>query len=249
VSSDGDASVGFDFEVIDRISRAARFEEGYDVLRNAIVEMGLSHVAYAAVKLPSTKRVRPLVAMTYNAEWRKHYRQEGYVNVDPVVRAGLGGVLPIDWSKIRSDDPLVLKFLGESQEFKIGRAGLSIPIRGRYGEFALFNVTAEVSPAEWRKRLKDLSPELMLLAYQFHDWAMTVEGMGADISLDLLTAREKDCLRWRSQGKTDWEISQLIGISQSTVKFHLENSRTRLGATNTMHAVSKAIVHGLISIP
>lgn len=63
----------------------------------------------------------PLVAMTYTAEWQKHYNQEGYVNIDPIVRAGLGGVLPIDWSKIRSDDPLVLKFLGEAQEFKIGR--------------------------------------------------------------------------------------------------------------------------------
>jgi DNA-binding CsgD family transcriptional regulator len=89
----------------------------------------------------------------------------------------------------------------------------------------------------------------MLLAYQFHDWAIKVEGIENELSLDLLTAREKDCLRWRSQGKTDWEISELIGISQSTVKFHLENARARLHATNTIHAVSKAIVHGLLSIP
>src|SRR5271154_656858 len=99
--------------------------------------MGLTHVAYAALNLPSIKRVRPLVAITYAPEWRKHYNQEGYVNIDPIVRAGLGGVLPIDWSTIRSDDPLVLKFFGESQEFGVGRVGLSIPIRGKHGEFAL----------------------------------------------------------------------------------------------------------------
>ncbi len=237
------------FEVIDRISQATRFDEGNNVLRKAIIEMGLSHVAYVAVNLPTIARLRPLVAVTYAAEWQKHYGQEGYVNIDPIVRAGLGGVLPIDWSKIRSEDPLVFKFLGEAQEFKIGKEGLSIPVRGRHGEFALFTVTADVSPWEWQKRVSLLSRELMLLAYQFHDWALKVEGIVTDISLDLLTAREKDCLRWRSQGKTDWEISQLIGISRSTVKFHLENSRAKLGATNTMHAVSKAIVHGLISIP
>ena len=237
------------FEVIESVSQATRFEESNDVLRNAIIEMGFSHVAYGAVNLPSIKRVRPLIAATYAAEWQKHYIQAGYVNIDPVVRAGLGGVLPVDWSKIRSDDPLVLKFIGEAQEFKIGRVGLSIPIRGKYGEFALFSVTAEMSPSEWQKRLNLLSRDLMLLAYQFHDWAMRVEGIATDISLDLLTAREKDCLRWRSQGKTDWEISQMIGISESTVKFHLENSRAKLGATNTIHAVAKAIVHGLISMP
>src|SRR5271169_4484013 len=150
------------FEVIDRISEATRFEEGNDVLRKAIIEMGLSHVAYAALNLPSIKRVRPLVAITYAAEWQKHYEQEGYVNVDPVVRAGLGGVLPVDWSKIRSDDPLVLKFLGEAQEFKIGRAGLSIPIRGKHGEFALFSATADMSTGEWDKQLRHLSRDLML---------------------------------------------------------------------------------------
>lgn len=237
------------FEVIDRISGVTRFLEGHDILRDAITEMGLSHVAYAAVNLPVIKRARPLVSATYSETWLKHYEQEGYVNIDPVVRAALGSVLPIDWSKVRADDPLVLKFLGEAQEFKVGREGLSIPIRGKHGEFALFCVTADVTRAEWEKRLKHLSRDIMLLAHQFHNWAMKVEGIDADISLDVLSAREKDCLRWRSQGKTDWEISQLIGISQSTVKFHLENSRAKLGATNTIHAVSKAIVHGLISVP
>ena len=237
------------FDVIDKLSKAARLTEGHDVLRNAIDEMGLSHVAYAAVNLPSVKRVRPLSATTFSAEWQKRYLQENYVNIDPVFRAGLGGVLPIDWSKIRSDDPLVLKFLGEAQEFKVGRVGLSIPIRGRFGEFAIFSLTADTSLLEWEKRLRHLSRDAMLLAYQVHDWAVRVEGVEKEISLDLLTARERDCLRWRSQGKTDWEISELIGISQSTVKFHLENARARLHATNTIHAVSKAIAHGLISIP
>src|SRR5271170_7493344 len=143
--------------------------EGQDVLRDAVNEMGLSHVAYAAVNLPSVRRVRPLFSSTYSAEWQKHYNQQNYVNIDPVVRAGLGGVLPVDWSKLRSDDPLILKFLGEAQEFKVGRVGLSIPIRGKHGEFAMFNVTAEVSSSEWQKRLNYLSRDLMLLAYQFQD--------------------------------------------------------------------------------
>ena len=237
------------FELIDRISQATRFEEGNFVLRNAIAEMGFSHVAYAAVNLPSIKRARPLISVTYSAEWQKHYIQNNYVNIDPVVRAGLGGVLPIDWSKIRSDDPLVLKFLGEAQEFKVGRVGLSIPVRGKYNEFALFCVTADVSTAQWEKRMRYLSRDLMLLAYQFHDWALKVEGIRRDEYLDLLTMREKDCLRWRAQGKTDWEISQLVSISQSTVKFHLENARSKLNASNTVHAVAKALAHCLISIP
>jgi len=35
------------FEVIESLSQATRFEESNDVLRNAIIEMGFSHVANA----------------------------------------------------------------------------------------------------------------------------------------------------------------------------------------------------------
>jgi DNA-binding CsgD family transcriptional regulator len=237
------------FELIDGISKSTRFEQGHALLRNAIVDMGLAHVAYAAVNLPSIKHARPLIAVTYAPEWQKHYVQSNYVNIDPVVRAGLGGILPVDWSTIESDDPLVLKFFGEAQEFKIGRAGLSFPIRGRHNEFALFSVSANLGPREWEQRKNSLSRDLMLLAYQFHDWALKVEGIKRNDFVNMLSVREKDCLRWRAEGKTDWEISQLVHISERTVKFHLESSRAKLGASNTIHAVAKAIGHGLISIP
>jgi len=41
-----------------------------------------------------------------------------------------------------------------------------------------------------------------------------------------LTPRESDCLIWAGEGKTDWEISQILGISRSTATKSLTQKPT-----------------------
>ena len=57
---------------------------------------------------------------------------------------------------------------------------------------------------------------------------------------DALTPRETDVLRWIAAGKTNWEISQILRLSERTVKFHLNNSFGKLNAVNRTQAVIKA---------
>jgi len=55
-----------------------------------------------------------------------------------------------------------------------------------------------------------------------------------------LTPREYDVLRWLCSGKTNWEISRILDISESTVKFHVANLTQKLGASNRTHIVAMA---------
>jgi DNA-binding CsgD family transcriptional regulator len=237
------------FDLIDDITRPQRMRQGHELLRMAAQDMGLSHVAYAAINLPNANADHPLTAVTYSPEWERHYLQQGYVNLDPVVQAGLNGILPFDWASFDYNDPTIIRFFGEAKEFDIGSRGLSIPIRGRHGEFALFSVTSDLKDKEWESLKHRMMRELMVVAYYFHDWALRTEGVISPETKSNLTIREKDILRWRGLGKSDWDISQILGISQSTVKFHLENARHKLGAMNTTHALAKALSHGLIVMP
>ena len=61
-----------------------------------------------------------------------------------------------------------------------------------------------------------------------------------------LTQREIECLTWTAQGKTSWEISVILGVSESTATFHLRNAGTKLKASNRAHAIAKALHLGLI---
>jgi DNA-binding CsgD family transcriptional regulator len=63
---------------------------------------------------------------------------------------------------------------------------------------------------------------------------------------DVLTVREKECLKWAADGKSAWEIGNILHISDRTVNFHLNNKVQKLGVTNRQHAVAKATLKGII---
>ena len=56
-----------------------------------------------------------------------------------------------------------------------------------------------------------------------------------------ITRRESDVLYWVAQGKTDWEISQILHISERTVNKHLEQIYRKLEVNNRTAASGKAI--------
>lgn len=66
-------------------------------------------------------------------------------------------------------------------------------------------------------------------------------GLGAD-----LTDREHDVLALIVAGRTNPEIAEQLFISQSTVKTHVSNILSKLGAATRTEAASLALQHGLV---
>ena len=54
-----------------------------------------------------------------------------------------------------------------------------------------------------------------------------------------ITERETEILRWVSNGKTNYEIGIILGISPFTVKNHLQRIFRKIGVSNRAHAVSR----------
>ena len=55
-----------------------------------------------------------------------------------------------------------------------------------------------------------------------------------------LTVRQWEILRLVSDGFTNGQIARRLGLSEATVRKHLENTYSRLGVTNRTSAVSRA---------
>lgn len=62
-----------------------------------------------------------------------------------------------------------------------------------------------------------------------------------------LSKRECEVLDWVSLGKSSWEISQLLGISEHTVKFHVSGILRKLDATSRSQAVAIALQMGMLN--
>ena len=63
----------------------------------------------------------------------------------------------------------------------------------------------------------------------------------------ILTAREKEILDWLKRGKSSWDISIILGISQNTVNFHIYNILRKLKAVIRPKAIAIAVHKGIIS--
>ena len=62
-----------------------------------------------------------------------------------------------------------------------------------------------------------------------------------------LTAREKEILSWAAIGKSSFETSVILNLSEDTIKFHIKNATRKLNVANKTAAVAKAIVLRIVA--
>lgn len=217
-----------------------------DLLGRVGAAYGMKTVAYLGTgtldqRLP---RREPFLAVTYSSEWVEHYRDRGYVKLDPVIRTGLRRLLPIDWDDFSREDSALRQFFGEATEFGLGRKGMSFPVHGHAGDRALFSVSADFSEREWQWARRTAFRQFPVIAAHLHDAVLRTEG--ALRPQPHLSRRELECLQWTSEGKTVWECGIILRLSTHTVRCYLESARHKLGATSNTHAVSIALKSGLL---
>ena len=90
-------------------------------------------------------------------------------------------------------------------------------------------------------------PLVHALTMQYGSRLSELQGDPAE-AVKRLTLKETECLRWCKEGKTNWEIGEIMSISEKTVEFHLSNTIKKLNVSNRITAVVKGIQLGLISI-
>ena len=63
-----------------------------------------------------------------------------------------------------------------------------------------------------------------------------------------LTDREIECLLWCARGKTSFEISKIVGLSEHTINQYIVSACRSLETVNRTHAVVMALKLGIIDI-
>ena len=95
-------------------------------------------------------------------------------------------------------------------------------------------------------RLTRLVADLQLFAVHAQDAAMRILTPASVRRVPSLTPRELETLRWTMEGKTAWEVGNLLGISERTAALHVNNATHKLDCVNKHQAVLKALRLGLI---
>lgn len=102
--------------------------------------------------------------------------------------------------------------------------------------------------------LKDSSPESILEGVKaIHSGRRHLPSSLSDKLADRvggsdLSPRETQMLTMAANGHSNASMSRELGISASTVKFHLNNAYSKLGVSSRTAAISTALKRGIISI-
>ena len=170
------------------------------------------------------------------------------MRIDPVVLGGTRGFHPVDWKRLDWSSKAAKQFQADAIAHGVGNQGMSIPIRGPHGQFALFTASHNCSDEQWANFIEDVRSDLILLAHFFNNRVLELEPYALPTSTPQLSPRENEALTLLALGYSRAQIAQTLSISEHTLRVYVESARFKLGALNTTHAVAVAIAQGFVVV-
>ncbi len=234
-------------EVIDAVLEAESVDRLHSICASVCRDHGFDRFIYGA-RIP-TSFVKPyfIFISGYPREWREHYNANNYMVIDPTVQYCAQNITPMAWDDglLRSDSGEVRRFMSEARDFGLN-SGVSFPIHTAQGDFAMLSFASDRLEGQ-QGCIQRVLPLGQLFAAYLHEAVRRI--FNSDVlalaKVDL-TQRERECLLWATEGKTAWETSQILNISERTVTFHLQNVQGKLGVNNRQQAVARAVSLGII---
>lgn len=233
---------------IERIQQARTPEAICRLLMDAAGRCGLTTFIAGTLpdpgSSPETQKAHILLC-EWPAKWFERYFARNYIEHDPLVSYLRRMPSPTTWQGAARSVPVNeagRRVCADASEFDLND-GIAFPIVTLDGTVVMVSMggpAAELSPTEFA------AISLMATYAVGRALQLSVAGDSMDDRPDL-TSREVECIRWAAIGKSEWEISQILGISEHTSEKHLLNAKAKLGAVNRVHAVAEAIRYGYVT--
>jgi DNA-binding CsgD family transcriptional regulator len=181
----------------------------------------------------------------YPAGWEQWFDERALGRMDPIHRASHTANFGFNWSLVPQMIQLTPgdhEVLREARRIGIGN-GFTVPshVPGEYLGSCSFAVGSDQDFPEDHVLIAQLVGGLAFEAAR----RIAHPRRGAPPSTPL-TDRQRDCVLWAARGKTDWEISRILGVSKDTVIQHLKHARERYGVQRRAHLAVMALYEGSI---
>ncbi len=191
------------------------------------------------------RSILTVVDISYPSGWMDRYMEKGYARIDPIFRNHFSRYETQIWSETFAQAASAEEkaFLKEAGSFGL-REGITLGMPSKRSSIASlfsFNGNRLSEHPRHAGMLEYLTPHLHAALVASSPWR-------AIENSPHLSSREREILQWATIGKTNWEISAILGISERTVKFHIRNVMVKLGASTRTHMVALGLRNGLIEL-
>ena len=239
------------------ISRGLRNPADLEALLQSITkEMGFDHFALMQ-HVDLTPFQKELDHMTtgqliglsdYPEPWVEQYIGDNIVTYDPVLLASHRTNVGFAWSEL---DKLIELQRVHHEQLERGRKagigdGFTVPsnVPGEANGSCNFVVKSGRELPE-----KELMMAQLVGSYAFEAGRTIITHAKTDIvERTKLTPRQVECIILVGRGKTDWEISRILGIAESTVKDYINDAKSRYNVVKRVQMVIRAIYDGYLPL-
>lgn len=182
----------------------------------------------------------------YPARWVEAFQARRLYASDPIHRASHRTTIGFAWSDLASLIPLTAAdrtILAEAREAGLGEG---FTVRAHVPGEA--NGSCSFAMAASKEIDREQLPLVQLVGcFAFEAGRRLARRNLPPSDRPLLTDRQAECVALVGRGKTDWEISQILGIGQETVIQHVKDARDRYGVTKRTLLAIRALFDGQIS--
>ncbi|MCW2387208.1 DNA-binding CsgD family transcriptional regulator [Sphingobium sp. B11D3B] len=216
-----------------------------DAMGQAAHDMGFQRFALSLEIGSGSECGKSILLHDYPASWADVYLGFNLAATDPIRRAAERSLTGFRWKQVRDLIPVTAQ---EEVMFTTGYRygiadGFTVP-RHLPGE-AIGSCSFVVGPGQ------SLPEQMLIVADTLGavalERARLLSGCGSHSVKPKLTERQRDCVLWVARGKTDWEISRILGISRETVTQHINDARERYDSVRRGPLILHALFDGLIS--
>jgi LuxR family quorum-sensing system transcriptional regulator CciR len=186
-----------------------------------------------------------VMMVDYPQAWLEHYSQNNFAANDPVFSAACRQALPFQWTDERfcaGLEPVQRTMLREAAEAGL-KDGLTIPIH------APGALPASCSLAIGRDGIDPLSTlKAQWYAVYAHEAARRLAGVVRPARRPVLSRRERQCIALIAQGKDDYAVSVILGISEHTAHNTIRRAMRKYGVATRVQAFVRALRDGEVRL-
>lgn len=221
-------------ELFGRLASAASLSSVGTLLQQYAAGFGLTRVSYFDLQRTSSRASEAIFCSNIPSRVLRRLDRIADFSAHPLVARARETHTPFEFSL-----PAGLGFLGKDThrlDVRLVQNGLMIPLRDAGATVAMATMVGA------KPMLSALCRDKLKLAVHA-GWRRTQE-LNAGTSTagtTLLTRRELECLSWVSRGMTDQEIAGIVGVAPRTVRFHIDNAKTKLNVGSRVQAIAKLL--------
>ena len=190
------------------------------------------------------------LVLLYNAnisfpkEWLNEYMSGNYLQNDVTVVENFATYKVQHWDeerlRIYRQNEALISLYKDYTMTGCYTHGARLVVTGKNGSMFCFAGSSVKFDRRTEAILEFVTPHLHLALTHLYN------NKQLELNMAIISQREKEVLNWLKEGKSSWDISVILGISERTINYHIYHIMAKLGVTNRPQAVAVAARLGLV---